>query len=56
MICNFYFSGIIPKSTNPDHIKTNIDIFSFELSNNDMDKVSNLNKDFHYCWNPSSVS
>ncbi|XP_045168314.2 glyoxal reductase-like [Mercenaria mercenaria] len=48
--------GVIPKSTNPVHIKENIDIFSFSLSDSDMDKLSNLDSQHHYCWNPASVT
>lgn len=33
---------IIPKSTNADRIKQNYDIFDFELSKEDMDKIKSL--------------
>ena len=34
----------IPGSKNPKHIAENYDIFDFELSNDDMQQISNLNK------------
>lgn len=35
---------IFPKSTNPDHIASNIDIFDFELTSGEMDQIAALNK------------
>ena len=48
--------GVIPKSTNPEHIRNNIDIFSFSLDEKDVSKLNSLDTQNHYCWNPSSVS
>ena len=48
--------GVIPKSTNPEHIRNNIDIFSFCLSDSEVSKLSSLDSQHHYCWNPSSVA
>ncbi|XP_063419752.1 glyoxal reductase-like isoform X2 [Mytilus trossulus] len=48
--------GVIPKSTNPDHIRENMDIFDFSLSQQDIDILNKLDKQIHYCWNPTSVS
>ena len=41
---------IIPGSKNKDHIKDNIDIFDFEISEEDMKKIDDLNKNtpFYY--------
>ena len=47
--------GVIPKSTNPEHIRNNIDI-SFCLSDSEVSKLSSLDSQHHYCWNPSSVA
>ncbi|MGM0215318.1 aldo/keto reductase [Enterococcus sp. AZ109] len=34
----------IPKSTNPEHIKANLAIFDFELTNDEMQKIGTLDK------------
>lgn len=34
----------IPKSSNPDRLKENLEIFDFELSSEDFEKVKSLNK------------
>lgn len=34
----------IPKSSNPERLKENLDIFDFELSPEDFEKVKALNK------------
>jgi diketogulonate reductase-like aldo/keto reductase len=38
-----YVGGVIPKSNNPDHIAVNMDIFSFELSEQDMERLASVN-------------
>lgn len=35
---------VIPGSTNPDHIKANIDIFDFSLTDEEMEEIAKLNK------------
>jgi diketogulonate reductase-like aldo/keto reductase len=47
--------GIIPMSTNPAHVAQNIDIFSFSLTDQQMSRLSALDKEAHYCWNPNSI-
>lgn len=44
--------SVIPKSINVDHIQDNIDIFDFEISSTDMEKIYFLNKD----WRAMDVS
>lgn len=39
---------VIPGSKNPQHIKDNINIFDFELTANEMSKISNINKNKRY--------
>lgn len=39
---------VIPGATNPDHIKANIDIFDFELSEEDMKEIAKINKNVRY--------
>ncbi|XP_031570803.1 uncharacterized protein LOC116305107 [Actinia tenebrosa] len=48
--------GVIPKSTNAQHIKENIQLFDFTLSEDDMKKLDELNNDKHFCWNASQVA
>ncbi|MHA1902006.1 MAG: aldo/keto reductase [Promethearchaeota archaeon] len=45
---------IIPKSSNPIHIKENKDIFDFSISNEDIQIIDSLNEDFHSDWDPSN--
>lgn len=35
---------IFPKSTNPDHIKSNMDLFDFELTEDEMKEIAKLDK------------
>ena len=36
---------VLPRSTNPQHIKDNFNVFDFEISNEDMDKIEGLKND-----------
>ena len=38
-------SIVFPKSTNPERMKENFEIFDFELPESDMASISSLNKD-----------
>ena len=40
---------VIPKSTNEQRIKENLDIFNFNLSKEDMNRLKSLNRPFRYC-------
>ena len=39
---------VIPGSKNPEHIKDNGDIFDFELTCDEMNKIAELNKGVRY--------
>ena len=39
---------VFPKSSNPVHIKENIDIFDFELTKEEMNEIRDLDKGFRY--------
>ena len=47
--------SVIPKSTNPDHIKENITLEK-ALDDEEMKMLDNLEKGHKYCWNPERVS
>ncbi|XP_005089972.1 glyoxal reductase [Aplysia californica] len=48
--------GVLPKSTNPAHIVENMDIFSFSLSTEQLQALSNLDQQMHYCWDPVHIA
>lgn len=39
---------IFPKSTNPEHIRDNFDIFDFELTNEEMQEIKNMDSGIRY--------
>ena len=41
---------VIPGSKNASHIKDNFDLFDFELTTEEMNKISSLNKNFRYYY------
>ena len=45
----------IPSSRNPEHIAENIDIFDFDISEEDMKKIAEINKDKRYFKMPMFV-
>ncbi|WAQ94704.1 Y1918-like protein [Mya arenaria] len=47
--------GVIPKSTNLEHIRSNLEVFDFKLTNGQMDKLTSLDQQHHYCWNSETV-
>ena len=53
--CFYFFKGVLPKSCNPDHIRENIDIFSFQIPEEDVFSLNSLDKGKHYCWNPVAI-
>jgi len=40
---------VIPKSATPSRIKSNYDVFDFELDQGDMERISKLNKNYRTC-------
>lgn len=41
---------VIPGSSNPDHIKENTEIYDFELSEEEMDKINSLDRNEKHDW------
>ena len=41
---------VIPGSSNPEHIAENLDIFGFELTEDEMEKLKSLNRDEKHDW------
>jgi diketogulonate reductase-like aldo/keto reductase len=46
---------VLPKSVNPDRVMQNIDIFDFELSDEDMTKLAGLDRALRTCWDPTHI-
>jgi len=46
--------SVVPKSTNPHHIAENISL-SFELDDQDIDRLNSLSINRKYAWNPETV-
>ena len=44
---------VFPKSLNPKHIEDNINIYDFELSESDMDRINAMDKNKSYVYVPS---
>ena len=45
----------IPKSSSPERLKENFDVFDFEISPTDMLKLDEFNEDFRVVDDPSSL-
>jgi len=46
---------VLPKSVTPERIRENIDLYDFELSDDDMTKLANLDQNLRTCWDPTHV-
>lgn len=46
---------IIPKSTDPERIAQNIDIFDFKLNQAEMVTMEDLNENYRTCWDPTGM-
>lgn len=47
---------VIPKSSNPDRIRQNIDVFDFELNDEDMSQIDSLDRQERQGPNPSTMN
>jgi diketogulonate reductase-like aldo/keto reductase len=46
---------ILPKSVTPSRIQENINIFDFSLDEEDMAKLSKLDRELRTCWDPTHI-
>ena len=46
----------IPKSVHPNRIKENSDIYNFNISKEDMNKLDGFNENFHAMFNPNFLT
>ena len=42
--------GVIPGSSNPDHIQENMELYDFELTDEEMEKINALDRDEKHDW------
>ena len=45
----------LPRSSNPDHVRSNFDIFDFELSDQDMRELNSLSDGERVTWDPAGM-
>eukprot|EP01097_Dermamoeba_algensis_P011429 TRINITY_DN8866_c0_g1_i1.p1 TRINITY_DN8866_c0_g1~~TRINITY_DN8866_c0_g1_i1.p1 ORF type:complete len:101 (-),score=18.66 TRINITY_DN8866_c0_g1_i1:63-365(-) len=47
--------GVIPRSSKPDRILENSQLFHFDISTNVMQHIKQMDKNIHYAWDPSDI-
>jgi diketogulonate reductase-like aldo/keto reductase len=46
---------VLPKSSNPERIEENIDVFNFELSSDDIINIDSLDSNMRISWDPTEL-
>ncbi len=46
---------VIPKTVHKDRIYENVNVFDFEISEEDMERINSLNEEFRSAWDPTNV-
>lgn len=46
---------VLPKSVTPERVQQNVDIFDFQLDEEDMKRLAVLDQDLRTCWDPTHV-
>ena len=45
---------VLPKSSNTERIKENANVYDFNLTENDLNTIDSLNKNWHVTWDPTN--
>lgn len=46
----------LPKSTHPDRVRQNFEVFDFNLDDDDLKQIKRLDRGFRTCWDPTHVA
>lgn len=46
----------LPKSSNPERIHENLDVFDFKLNDKEMSEINSLSEGLRTCWDPSKMA
>lgn len=46
---------VLPKSTHPERIAQNLDVFDFSITKKDMELLDSLNENLRTCWDPTDA-
>lgn len=46
---------VLPKSSTPERIRENIDVYNFNISDDDMQKLDSLDENYRVAWNPEEI-
>ena len=49
------FEAVLPKASQQCHIRENSTVFDFQLEEKEMEKLTAMNRDHHFAWNPNGI-